>query len=98
MYTAKISNGMYLEFEEKKIKLKKIWEIGDNLIINDIKTDKQLMNISWVVAGTTFVIIIYLLLNPYIAWEDVYSEGRSLAEVSRIPDMITWIVFIISLV
>lgn len=96
----KISEGKYLEFEGKKVDIKKIWEIGDHLIAGDSRNDKQIKNFSWVLAVITFVIGVYLQFNPWKVWKNLYSsyDGRSLEEVTRIPDIVVWFVFLVSIV
>lgn len=94
-----ISDNKYLEFDGKKIDIKKIDDIGDHLIKNESKTDNEIKYLFYVVSAITFAIGIYFQFNPYIVLKGSISryDGRSLEYISRIPDTITWIVFVASI-
>ena len=94
-----ISDNKYLEFDGKKIDIKKIDDIGDHLIKNESKTDNEIKYLFYVISAITFSIGIYLKFNPYILYKGLISsyDGRSLEQVTSIPDTITWIAFVASI-
>lgn len=93
--TLQIENNEFLKFnfnnESFKVLLKKIHSIGGYQFEDNTKY-KKFRTINLILSIVFFLVGVKLIFDPYKAW-----EGRSYEEVSRIPDIFVWTIFLFSI-